>query len=414
MHGHSRTSGLHSHATDEGLMTTDTLIHIPEPMPIPAVGEIVTDKLSDMEFVRLTDAASIGAPLAMTRYTTMSPFSCDKSKIIILEESTCALYDVVTGARICTLPFGDDGEGLWDNTDPNLIWYHKQNLLWRYDVSTGLGAVVREFKEYSSISGMGESSLSEDGNHLVLCGDGKEIFLYEISSGDKSLVCDSPDRLDSLYCTPDNNVLISVAKIVIDGKLIQPAWMRLYNPGFATAKAGEWGYVPIGKNNGHKAVTRDTDGSEVLVWIDDTNNAITKIRLSDGQESILLKLEWRIAVHITASRQGTVLVSSYSDGPNVSTPYEKEVFQIPLSPSEPPIRLVHTRSTPTSYEAQAWAALSNDGCIFAFNSNWGTPVVDVYLVRMAQPTLQPLGPTTAQMTEQAGADALAAAEQLCD
>ena len=52
----------------------------------------------------------------------------------------------------------------------------------------------------------------------------------------------------------------------------------------------------VGRADGHKDVTLDTDGNEVLVWTNSNdpqpicNNGIVKIRLADGQQTCLASL----------------------------------------------------------------------------------------------------------------------------
>ncbi len=69
---------------------------------------------------------------------------------------------------------------------------------------------MHTFTEYSSISGNGEMDISFDGDHFVFAGDGRYIFIYQISTGVKKAVLDTAGRsFDSMYITPDNNVIVS-------------------------------------------------------------------------------------------------------------------------------------------------------------------------------------------------------------
>ena len=60
--------------------------------------------------------------------------------------------------------------------------------------------------------------------------------------------------------------------------------------------------------DGHKHLTVDTNGAEVLIWtnsddpqpIANCNNGIVKIVLSTAAQTCLLQLDWSLAVHITA------------------------------------------------------------------------------------------------------------------
>src|SRR5207245_2108378 len=94
-------------------------------------------------------------------------------------------------------------------------------------------------------------------------------------------------------------------------------------------------------------VTRDTDGEEVLLWTnaglahppDDCQNAVVKIRLSDGQQTCLLTFDWSLAQHVSApDGNGWFFVSTYSPGdpsPLGRWPeYANEILQIKLDGSE--------------------------------------------------------------------------------
>ena len=75
----------------------------------------------------------------------------------------------------------------------------------------------------------------------------------------------------------------------------------------------------VGRADGHKDVTLDTNGDEVLVWTNSNdpqpicNNGIVKIRLSDGQQTCLATFDWSLAVHISApDNAGFVYVETYA------------------------------------------------------------------------------------------------------
>ena len=84
------------------------------------------------------------------------------------------------------------------------------NQLKSYNVATGVISVVHTFSEYSSISGNGEMDISLDGDHFVFAGNNEFIFVYQISTDQKFAVFDTGSQpFDSMYITPDNNVIVS-------------------------------------------------------------------------------------------------------------------------------------------------------------------------------------------------------------
>src|SRR4030095_5898879 len=101
-------------------------------------------------------------------------------------------------------------EPRWSRRDPNVLYYVRGNQLKSYNVGTNATTVVHAFTEYTSISGNGESDISFDGDHFVLAGDRRFIFLYEISTNTKGAVLDANGHgFDSLYVTPNNNVTVT-------------------------------------------------------------------------------------------------------------------------------------------------------------------------------------------------------------
>lgn len=122
-------------------------------------------------------------PFIINEYSTMSPFNADNSKLLLVHQSYFALYDG-GGTFIRDLPLEIHAlsEPRWSRRDPSVLYYIKGNALKQYNIATGLMGVVRVFTEYTKISGFGESDISLDGNHFVLVGDNRYIFVNEIST----------------------------------------------------------------------------------------------------------------------------------------------------------------------------------------------------------------------------------------
>src|SRR5881397_743931 len=168
------------------------------------------------------------------------------------------------------------------------------NQLKQYNVTNDAMSVVHTFSEYSSITGKGESDICFDGNHFLLAGNDRYIFVYEISTDTKGPVFDpGGSNFNQLYITPNDNVLVgyyAVGSNRFQGIELYDRSMRFLRQVTPTI--------------GHMDVTRDTNGDEVLIWTNGNDphplcdNAIVKVRLSDGQRTCLLTLDWSLAVHI--------------------------------------------------------------------------------------------------------------------
>jgi hypothetical protein len=362
----------------------------------PAVGGNYLDPVFGTTFTRVSDAAQTisaddGQPLSFVgaEYPTKSPFNSDNSKLLLIEFSYFTLYDAVTLQRL--KPFCCSGtiiaassEPLWSRTDPNLFYFHPagSNQLKTYNVATNVVKLVHTFSEYTSISAKGESELSYDGDHIVLAGDAHQVFVYTISTDTKGPAFETngknPSGWDAIYITPDNNVLI--------------AW----NTNGTSRYQGEELYDKnmnflrqVSTSNGHKHLTRDVDGSEVLVKINfadpipnmNCQNALVKIKLATAQQTCLLQLDFSLSAHVSAADHGGWVYAETNNHTKASSPwfaYTNELLQIKLDGTEVR-RLGHHRSDARTYDGQPRISSSRDGSRFVFNSNMMGTTPDVYM-----------------------------------
>ena len=376
----------------------------------PLVGGSYADPVFGTTIRRITAALSTANPdggnlmFITGEYSTMSPFNLDNSRILVQYNSGYnALLDS-NGNFLEVLPAAINAfsEPRWSRIDPNLLYYRVGNQLKQYNLSTDEALVVHTFSEYSTITGNGESDISYDGNHFVFAGDGRYVFVYEISTDAKGPVFDAGGRsFDSLYITPNNNVTITWYLSGTSRYTGIELFDRNMNFQRQVARAG-----------GHMDVTRDSNGDEVLVWTNSAdasplpgcNNGFVKIRLADAQQTCLLSLDWSLAVHVSgADDSGWVFVETYapSDPDPLSSgwrPYTNEILQIKLDGTEVR-RLAHHRSRPfNSYNWTPRVSASRDGSLLIYNSNYGLQGIlgypgeysDVYLV-MPSGTTDPTG-----------------------
>jgi hypothetical protein len=331
----------------------------------------------------MTDNASrSGLTTIGTEYSTASPFNSDGSRLILQHNSYFGLYNG-NGDYLRDLPFAahTSSEPRWSRTDPNVLYFVNGNSLKKLEVASGAITNLRTFSEYGSISGMGESDISRDGDHFVFAGDRRHVFVYEISSGTKGQTLDtSGHSFNNLYITPNNSVAL----------------------GWLANGSGRYNGVELFDRNmnfqrqlthaiGHQHLTRDTNGDDVLIWNNSNDaqpiacqNGIVKVRLSDARQTCLLELDWSLAVHITAGDgDGWAFVETYAPSdpfPQSSNwaPYTNEILQVKLDGSETR-RLLHHRSRPhDSYVYQPKVSVSRDGSKLAFTSNQNLQQIQGY------------------------------------
>jgi hypothetical protein len=372
---------------------TDTNAYFPPDyfafLPPPRDGTYV-DQIFGTQVKRISDAPNTrdnatGGTVAFIRheYATISPFNNDNTRLLLEHQSYLALYDGA-GNYIRDLPFEIEvmSEPRWSRSDANVLYYHPQpgNQLKQYNVATNAISVVHTFSEYTTISGRYESDISFDGDHFVLVGDQRDIFVYEISTDTKGPVLNTAGRgaFDQAYITPDNNVIVG--------------WLANGPNRFNGEELYDRNMVflrQIAPVIAHQDVTRDLNGDEVLIWANasDPNpiclNGVVKSTLATGQQTCLLSLDFSMATHISAPDGGWVFVTTYDPSDPLPLPgfwenYTNEILQIKLDGSEVR-RLAHHRSRPfNDYNWQPQAAVSRDGTRLVYNSNYGLQSILFY------------------------------------
>lgn len=327
--------------------------------------------------IKLTDAAAIGVPHCLNRYATVSPFNQDRSKVLILEVANFALYDRLTRQRIGQLLFlGDEHEPLWSKTDPDLFYYHVDCRIRSFRLSTG--DFTDLFTGDSELTFKGEGDIQ--GGRIAVLADGY-VFLVDVDTGHSSPAFDTGGRpFDSLYATPDGNCLISWG--VRGPERYQG--VELYDRDMRFVRQ-------LTTFFGHKDVTRDTDGSEVMVITDNATNAVMKVPMSGAPPTeILPPLDWSLAVNISCADSGDVLVSTYGDRNDVER--ANALLMVPLTPG--PVRQIALHNsvgtiggTIEHYDRQPKGALNKSGEGILFNSNAGVlnGPVNAYMIDLEPP-----------------------------
>lgn len=355
----------------------------------PSVGGTYVDPVFGATVKRVSNAlatpnADRGGMLTSIydEYSAVNAFNSDNSKFILVHQSYFGLYDG-SGTFLANLPLeiNASSEPRWSRKDNATLYYHAANMLKSYNVASGATAVVHTFTEYSSISGNGEMDISRDGDHFVFAGDSRYIFVYQLSTDSKFAVFDTGGTaFDSLYVTPQNNVIVSwypAGTVRFTGQELFDINMNFLRQ--------------VGHADGHKHLTVDTDGNEVLIWTNSADpqpincqNGIVKIKLTDASQTCLAQLDWSLAVHITApDGNGTAFVETYAPsnpepGAGGWVQYTNELLQVKLDGSGV-TRLAHHRSRPwNSYNYEPKMTASRDGSRLLYASNYDLQKIDGY------------------------------------
>jgi hypothetical protein len=372
----------------------------------PLVGGTYVDSTFGSTIKRVSNA--LGTPNAdgggyltwiENEYSTMSAFNSNNSNFILVHQSYFALYDG-SGFYIHDLPLeiNSSSEPRWSRKDNVTLYYHSGNMLKSYNISNGDIAVVHTFSQYTSISGNGEMDISYDGDHFVYSGDSRYIFVYQISTDKMFTVFDTAGRtFDSEYITPDNNVIVSW----IQSGTVRYTGQELFDINMNFLRQ-------VGHADGHKDVTFDTNGAEVLVWtnsndpqpIANCSNGIVKILLASGAQTCLAQLDWSLAVHISApDGNGSVFVDTEApanpeSGGSGWVAYTDEILQVKLDGSGV-IRWAHHRSRPlNSYNWQPKLSVSRDGTRLLYASDFDLQAIDGYTTDYSDTYLIVVGSTS--------------------
>lgn len=351
---------------------------------------------------------------AMVEYGSMSPFSQDNQYFVVVAPGGFQLFRL-DGTFVMDLPIAPYQEPRWSKTHPQILYYVVQNALMGLDVDRKIGFLEHAFSEYTEefipgkvnfISGRGESDISEDGDHFVFSTK-HEVFVYQISTQKKVATLKvEADLYDSLYITPDNNVIIGFNAIGME---------RFHGIEFYDS---ELRFVrQLASRVAHMDVGRDQDQSEVLIWpnaaispnspdfMPDCVNGIVMTRLSDGRRTCLHSLigedpGWSQASDYSCPDVGAFCLISFY-GPENEGKYSNRIIKLyfdgtievigdhmsrPLDPSD-------------TYTWQPRGSISRDGRYVLFNSNAGqlpfSGYSNVYLVDLA-PVAKPIEPPMEQ------------------
>lgn len=338
---------------------------------------------------KITDSKSEGLNSISVEYSSICPFNADNSYLLLQHTGGFIRLHDGDGKFIKVLAgLATSSECRWSRSDPNKLFYiGGGNILKQYDVRNGQSSNVRVFTEYSAISGLGESDMSEDGDHMALCGDKREVFVYDMVADKKLPTFGAPAGLNGLYITPDNNVICG-------GTTGVNMFSRL---GVFMRK--------LAQSQSHMDVMRDTNGDEVLIRLNGAdnpplagcNNGVEKIRLADGKVTCLWAIGWSpkggassLAAHVSCPDKGFALISTY----NTNGAQPSQVFKVPLDGLSREY-LCDTGTSASSYQAQPKASISRDGSRFVYCSD-KDGALDVWLgvLGAAQPTAPP--PTNGQ------------------
>lgn len=380
-------------------------------VPKPAIMVPFTDPKFGTTVIRLTDARSDGISSIVPQYSKRQAWNCDQSSLLLFSgDGTARLYDGTTYAFKKILD-GVGGEDVfWHPTNPLLIFYSADSVLYSYNAETDIQTPIRTFGGYTWANTCGEGNLSNDARYYAFVGQVydtvaqvthlKDIVVYDISADSVIAQMALPSTLsdfDWVSISPLGNYVV-VDYATSDTGRFQGVEVYDRKLNFIWQK-------PLG--SGHSDLGIDGQGNEVLVmgyYDPDLNSGLVKkFRLSDGEETDLIEHSYTFDIHISCrneTRRDWCFISTFDSEYRLSAdslswlPFENEVFALKLDGSGEVQRIAHhhsrrfSSSTPdrdhSNYWAEPHATISRDGRRIIFGSNWSQDIasdssVDAYV-----------------------------------
>ncbi len=322
------------------------------------------------------------------------------SFLIVLDHSNGRgwyLYDAQTLNKIQRLTDMPDGVGdggpRWDATNPNVFYFTKYMVVYKYDISQPLGSrmsVVHDFiADYplgEKIDWRDEGESSEDTNHwaIAVIWDGAEqaILTYEKST-DTVLdsLTDIPYEVDWVSMSPSGDYLV-VRCSYCGGEI------HAYNRNdFSNHRV-------IATGSGHADRAKSLNGEDLVIYFDSSDNNWITIADMAGDKTQLIKYDAQkgcaIGGHFSGdnyNKPGWALVETICSPDSSHTGWlDSALFMVELVENPRVWQVAHHRTLYDSCWSNPFANLNRSGTKIYFGSNWGAGDVtnmDVYKIDLS-------------------------------
>jgi hypothetical protein len=417
----------------------------------PSVGGTYVDPVFGCTVKRLTNGPAQYQKAMRHEYSSMTAINQTDTLMEVMDSN--GEWSIIDLSGNIIVPEGNvswsGGIGArWAPDQANVAYYVSEsagnNGLFKGTVNTTSCApactvattLLHAFSEYTQISfGMGEGDMG-DADHLLIQGvkvsDGSgEFFVYTISTDTKGPAFNYGSHdIDNIELSLSNQMVVNWGSAVNPpGSCVAgPCYLGFELFGAACTGAG---CSPANANfvrhlydiNSHSVESRDANGNDVLVMLDDyplvcAQQGILTVKLSDATVTCILNLlPWHQEIHLGTTRftSGTNWIvasgednsspgaASYPLAPNWNQPtpptnnpnsagywgyLTNEILLLNLDGSKV-YRIAHHRSRPgaSDYWKTTRANLSRDGKYVVFDSDFGlgqdspaTDYTDVFLI----------------------------------
>ena len=378
-------------------------------MSAPPVSSSYVDPVFSTVSKRLTDATVLATPGIVPEYSQTSSFNLNDTYLVLLWLSgEFHLYDA-GGNHIRGL--GLMAEPRWSRINANHLYYHVSNRIMRLDVVTNQVVTMVTFPQYGNIDfGRGQGDLS-DNERIVVVGDGRYMFIYDLATQTQFIVHDNDQApvsgkpFDAVTITKDGDSFVVSA---------YPGWNR--GQGIELYDLNGNFVAQLQSASGHFAMGRDVNGTQVMFVSNAAAlaptfpgtttcdmNGLVKISLdAAATPTCIHNLGWAVPAHYSAGgNDGWVYVSTAepkaqpvpaAPGNHDQTkwhPFTNEIFRVKADGSVVE-RIIHHRSTVASYYQEPHANISMSGKMLVYGSDFQVSnpgsYADTYLINMASNT----------------------------
>lgn len=374
---------------------------------------------------RLSNSAKLPHEWVMHHeYSTWSPMNLDNTKLLtILSMGGYEVLDLSGKTLIdwSTLKLASTEEARWSRRAPNIIYAHHGTEFWQVDISNQKNpkfSVLHRFSEYASLGHPDEGDLSNDGDHFVFEGlnsdKSKDLFVYQISSGQKRHSLHFTGDYDNWKLLHDNRVIINWGAAGTgphQGVELYTEDMKFIRKLTRAAQHGATAYDP-GTRKEYWVYEQSGNDVDLNPCTQPGPTGVAKVDVDTGKQTCIFTSDWTLGGHVssnnpygwiaydpTDSGAGTA-VSNPALGPDWRTkwkPHFNEIVYFKIDGSVV-YRVAHHRSRSAGNDACAsyWSAprvaTNMDGSYLIFDSNMthiGAPLApcsrdytDVFLIKV--------------------------------
>lgn len=310
-------------------------------------------------------------------YASVCPFNSDNTLLVLMAGGGIVNLYSVTPAGIqfaSRLPLVSYMEPRWSRTDPKQLFYVFGNVLTRLTINADLKTFARTdemvFSEFihhdtqgrNGVSGLGESDISEDGDHFVFRGTydtGKQVvFVYSLKTKERTGQFMLPEGIDGLYLTGSNRVVCSTSKgIFLFDTNADPLGMVF---------GGSSTHMDVLHESIFYACGNDPELNKSGTALVDTTSKKKRMVKTDPN--------WIYAEHVSTCDKDFALISQFDPANHQPA----QLWKVPFTGTPELLHefktVIRETSSDAAYTSQPKASLSRDGSLAVFTVDDGKEI----------------------------------------